>query len=167
MTKARDPKKRVWRTTTRKGERVLIDPDGNIWRGTAQEVRDAPLMPRRRNALAQGIKIARHIAAQFDYTPEQAAEYVREKRRDAIRAGYRDTRDASVNISPELYLQLTAGARLVMGAGKTPDDFFARLFRDELEALLDVAENETGKREIPMTRHERAALERLRGTPGT
>jgi len=85
--KTKAPAKRVWRRTTRKGERVLIDPDGHIYHGTAAEVREAALMPERRDALAQSIVFARYIAAQFDYTPEQRREYVREKRREAIHFG--------------------------------------------------------------------------------
>jgi len=53
-----------------------------------------------------------------------------------------------------------------MGDGEKLDDYFRQLFESELEALLEVAQSETGKREIPMTRHERAALERLRRGSG-
>ena len=157
------PKKAVWRTTTRKGERVLVDPDGHVYHGTAQEIREAALVPYRRKMLADSIKFARYIAAQFDYTPEERREYVREKRRDAISCGHFDAHTGTnIPIPNDMYLQLCAGARLVMGDGETLDDYFAQLFRSELDALLDVAQNETGKREIPLTRHERAALDRLR-----
>ena len=157
-----------WRKTTRKGERVLIDPDGRIYHGTAQEVREAALMPKRRRALAQDIKFARYFSAQSNYTPEERREwlrdYVRETRRDAIHAGHFDAHaETSIPISNELYLQLCAGARLVMGDGETIEDFFAELFRCEIEALLDVAQSETGRREIPLNRYERAAIDRLRG----
>ena len=167
MAKAKTPAKRVWRETRRKGERVLVDPAGRVYYGTAQEVRDAALMPRRRNALAQGIKLARHMAARFGCTPDERREWVREKRRDAIHLGsFDDHCGGGVRISPALYIQLCAGARLVMGEGEKVDDYFAQLFRGELDALLDVAQSETGRREIPMTRHERAALESLRRGSG-
>ena len=152
-----------WRKATRKGERVLIDPDGRIYHGTAQEVREAALMPERRSALAQSIKFARYVSARFNYTPEERREYVRETRRDAIHAGHFDAHaGTNIPMSYELYLQLCAGARLVMGDGETIEDFFAELFRCEIEALLDVAQSETGRREIPLNRYERAALDRLR-----
>ena len=56
-----------WRETRRKGERVLIDPAGRIYYGTPEEVREAALMPRRRDALAefdaaQAAKIAKREA---------------------------------------------------------------------------------------------------------
>lgn len=154
--------RRIWHTVTRNGVTCLVAPNGTRYRGTAQEVRDAALMPYKRDALAQSIVFARYIAAQFDYTPEQRREYVREKRREAIRTWHLETHlGNSIRISPELYLQLTAGARLVMGDGEKLEDYFRQLFESELEALLDVAQSETGKREIPMTRHERAAFARL------
>ena len=161
------PKKAVWHTTTRKGERVLVDPDGHVYHGTPEEVREAALMPRRRDALAQSIEWARHTADKFNYTPDERREYIREKRRDAISAGHFDAHTGTnIPIPNDVYLQLCAGARLVMGDGETVDDFFAQMFQTELEALLDVAESETGKREIPLTRHERAALDRLRRDGG-
>ena len=58
MTKARDPKKRVWRTTARKGERVLIDPDGNIWRGTAQEVER--ILKALKNGIMSALRVKAH-----------------------------------------------------------------------------------------------------------
>ncbi len=160
---AKAPTKRVWRTTTRQGERVLIDPDGHVYHGTAQEIREAALMPYRRDELADDIKTARYIAAKFSYTPEARREYVREKRRDAIHSGNYDANfGESVHVPADVYILLKAGARLVLGEGKTVDDFFRGLFESEVDALLDVAQNETGKREIPLTRYERAALDRLR-----
>lgn len=157
-----------WRKITRKGERVLVDPDGRIYHGTAQEVREAALMPKRRRALAQDIKFLRYFSAQSNYTPEERREWlrdsVREARRDEIRAGHFDAHaETNIPISNELYLQLCAGARLVMGDGETIEDYFAELFRCEIEALRDVAQSETGRREIPLNRYERAAIDRLRG----
>ena len=155
-----------WRETTRKGERVLVSPDARVYYGTAQEVRESALMPYRRKMLADSIKFARYISARFNYTPEERRACVAEKRRDAIIAGCSDAHTGTnIPIPNDVYLQLCAGARLVLGDGETLDDYFAQLFRGELDALLDVAQSETGKREIPLTRHEKAALERLRGTP--
>ncbi len=154
-----------WRTTTRKGERVLIDPAGHVYHGTAQEVREAALTPTSRRSLANSIAFVRDTAAHFNYTPEEMREYVREKRRDAIEkehcfAYLRET----VTIPEDVYILLRAGARLVRD---NFDEFLADMFQGELEALLEVAERETGKREIPLTRYERAALDRLRGNGKT
>ncbi|MBR6733063.1 MAG: hypothetical protein IKL96_01560 [Kiritimatiellae bacterium] len=161
MTKAKTPKKAVWRETRRKGVRVLIDPDGNVYYGTPEEVREAALMPRRRDALAQSIEWARHTADKFNYTPDERREYIREKRRDAIHSGNYDAHfGESVHVPSDVYILLKAGARLVCDSF---DEFLAEVCSSQLEALLDVAARDTGKREIPLTRYERAALDRLRG----
>ena len=161
MTRAKTPKKAVWRETRRKGQRVLVDPDGNVYHGTPEEVRAAALMPRQRDALAQSIEWARHTADKFNFTPEQRREYIREKRRDAIHWGNYDAHfGESVHVPADVYILLKAGARLV---SDNFDEFLADVLQGELEALLDVAEIDTGKREIPLTRYERAALDRLRG----
>ena len=165
MAKAKTPKKAVWRETRRKGVRVLVDPAGNVYYGTPEEVREAALMPERRDALAQSIEWARHVADKFNYTPEQRREYIRETRRDAIHSGAYDAHfGESVHVAADVYILLKAGARLV---SDNFDEFLAEVFQHELEALLDVAETDTGKREIPLTRYERAALDRLRGNGKT
>ena len=152
-----------WRETRRKGERVLVDPDGHVYHGTAQEIREAALMPKRRDALAQDIKWARHTADKFNYTPEERREYVRENRRDAISCGHFDAHTGTnIPIPNDVYLQLCAGARLVLGDGETINDFFADMFDAALVGLLDKAAEVTGKREIPLTRYERAALDRIK-----
>lgn len=148
-----------WRKSRRSGERVVIDPDGHIYHGTAKDIRDAAFMPYHRAALAESLKLARYIAAECNFTPEERREYIREKRRDAISMRHLDeVVGTCVHIPADLYLQLAAGARLVLADGETLDDFFAQLFRSSLDGPLDVAENQTGKREIPMSRHERAVL---------
>ena len=167
MARAKTPKKAVWRETLRKGQRVLVDPDGNIYRGTAQEVRDAALMPYRRDALARSLNLHRYCRNCGTFDAAEFAERCAASRRDAIHFGWADALiGVSVHIPAATYIKMLAGSRLVMGDGEKPEDYFRQLFESELEALLDVAQSETGKREIPMTRHERDALERLRGTPG-
>lgn len=157
--------RKCWRTTTRKGERVLIDPAGHIYHGTAQEVRDAALTPTAREGLARSIQFARYIAEQFKYTPDERRGYVREKRFDAIRKDRTlDSHGESIEIPADVFILLRAGARLV---SDNFDEFLADMFQGELEGLLDVAENDTGKREIPLTRQERAALDRIRAMAKT
>ena len=67
----------------------------------------------------------------------------------------------TVPISADRLIMLRAGSRLVRGDGETFDDFCAGLFDSEIYALMDAAEIETGKREIPLTRRERQALAAL------
>lgn len=153
---------RAWRTTTRKGERVLIDPAGHIYRGTAREVRDAGLMPFRRGSLAQSLRLVRLLRRKGVVDSAEYRAMCEDYRRDAIEYGTADfTMKHDVPISAEMLVLLTAGARLVAGEGETVEDYFTGLFRSELDALLDVAQDETGKREIPLTSHERAALVRI------
>lgn len=156
----------TWRTTTRKGERVLIDPHGHTYHGTAQEIRDEALTPTSRRNLANSIEFVRRMAEQFTHTHEErreyVREYVREKRRDAIEKEHCFAYlQETITVPADVYILLRAGARLVR---EDFNEFISQVFRDELEALLDVAESETGKREIPLTRYERAALDRIKAT---
>ena len=50
-----------------------------------------------------------------------------------------------------------AGARLL---GQTFEEYWDGVIEGLFDTLLDVAEQKTGKREIPLTRHEMAALAR-------
>ena len=157
MNKAKRP---TWKTITKDGHAALRSPDGRIYYGTPREISECALMPWRRDALAKSQKLARHMAAKGTYTLKELREVCAENRREAVRRGYHDAADgACVTIPADVFVKLCAGARLVRD---TFDDFLVELFNTELVALLDVAEAETGRREIPLTRHERAALERLR-----
>ena len=151
-----------WRETRRKGERVLIDPDGHIYHGTAREVRDAAMTPHRRSALAQDIRWARHVAAKYNYTPEEAAEYVREKRREAIDRNDGDAVDAyHAHIKQELGIVAEAAARYM---GQTVEAFIADAVDAAIRGTIDLAELDAGKpgAGLPLTRHERAALDRIK-----
>jgi len=151
-----------WRTTTRKGERVLIDPDGHVYHGTAQEVREAALTPTSRRILANDMEFARRsIFDRFNFTPAERRGYICEKRLDAIRTDRQFRRlGRPITVPADVFILLRAGARLVCD---NFDEFLADMFQGELEALQELAQQETGRREIPLTRHERAALDRLRG----
>lgn len=165
MAKAKTPKKAVWRETRRKGERVLVDPDGSIYHGTPGEVREAALMPDSRDALAQSLQLARYLREEGTFGAAEFRAHCAARRREAIQFGSLDTNGlCTVAISADRLIMLQAGSRLVRGEGETFDDFCVDLFDAEISALMDAAECETGKREIPLTRHERAALERLRRT---
>ena len=152
-----------WRETRRKGERVLIDPAGRIYHGTAAEVRDAAMTPRNRKWLAQRLEWARHTADKFGYTPDERREYFREKRREAIKTSCQfESFGEDISVPVDVYILLKAGARLVLADGETVNDFFADVFDAALVGLLDKAAEVTGKREIPLTRYERAALDRIK-----
>ena len=83
----------------------------------------------------------------------------RDRRRSHIMFGAHDE-SASVSIPADVFIRLQAGARLV--GFDTFDDFLDDLWHGEAQALLDFALSETGKRELPLTRHERAALQRIK-----
>lgn len=152
----------TWRTTTRKGERVLIDPAGRIFHGTAREVREAALTPERRDDLAQSIEWARHNADHFGYTPEQRREYIREKRREALRYNdYWTVAPHHTHIKQELGIVAEAAARYM---GQTVEAFIADAVDAAVRKAIDKAELDAGKPGVglPITRHERAALDRIK-----
>ena len=151
-----------WRETRRNGERVLIDPAGRIIHGTAQEVREAALTPERRDALAQSIEWARHTADKFGYTPEQRREYIREKRREELRRNdYWTVAPYHAHIEQELGIVAEAAARYM---GQTVEAFIADAVDAAVRGTIDVAELDAGKPGVglPITRHERAALDRIK-----
>ena len=148
------PKK--WRTARRDGRTVDVSPDGRTIYGTAQEVRDAALMPWRRHWLAEALKIRHMTCRDRDELRETAAA----ARRDAVRMGATDAAAdmASVAIPAELLIRVTAAARFM----ERPTDVFVREACESfIEATLDMVHGETGKRELPLTRHELDALERI------
>lgn len=151
-----------WRVTRRKGERVLVDPSGHIYHGTAQEVRDVVLMPFRRKQLADSIRFARCLASNYDYTPEERRECVREKRLDAISRNENDVVDVyPADIKEELAIVAKAAAR---NMGQTFDEFIADAVDAAVRGTIDVSEIDAGKpgSGLPLTRHERAALDRIK-----
>lgn len=149
-----------WRKTRRKGERVLIDPAGRIFHGTAQEVREAALTPERRDELAQSIEWARHIADKFGYTPEQRREYIREKRREALRWNdFWTVQPHHAHIKQELGIVAEAAAKYM---GQAFDDFISEAVYAAIDATIDKVKSDTGADGLPLTRHERAALDRIK-----
>ena len=149
-----------WRETTRKGERVIVSPDGaRVYYGTAKEVRDAALLPRRRNELAAKLRFRRRMAGKCGDTPEELADRIRKERRGAISRAGSDAKTVMqlVPMTEAEFIQLNAGARLL---GQTFEGYWDGVIEGLFDTLLDVAEQKTGKREIPLTRHERAALAR-------
>lgn len=156
----KDSKPARWRDTKRKGVRVSVSPDGRIYYGTAQEVRNAALSPSRRNSLASGIRWKLYVAKQCDFTPRAVRAAIMEARRDAIKQRDVDARMVAwyVPMSERDYIMLNAGARLL---GLSDDEYWAELIESQKAALLETAQRKTGKREIPLTRYERAALARL------
>lgn len=151
-----------WRETRRKGERVLIDPAGRIFHGTAQEVREAALTPERRDELAQSIEWARHIADKFGYTPEQRREYIREKRRGELRHNdFWTVAPYHAHIKQELGIVAEAAARYM---GQTVEAFIADAVDAAVRGTMDLVELDAGKPGVglPITRHERAALDRIK-----
>ena len=149
----------MWKTCRVGGRAALRSPDGRCYYGTSAEVREAALTPWRRDALAESLRI---VLRSVGGSREDRAEAVREVRREAIMASATDRVTgchSSVCIEDADRIFLAAGARL---AGfDSFDDFIRDLIRSEREALVDIALKETGKAEMPFTRHERAALARL------
>ena len=154
--------RRIWRTVTRNGVTRLVAPDGTRYAGTAAEVNAAALMPDRRDALAQSLRLARYLRNTATLDAAECRAMCEDRRRKAIQCGAADAKcPRGIPISAEMLIKIKAGSRLVRGYEESFEDYLAEVFRSELDALLDVAQSETGRREIPMTRHERAALARI------
>lgn len=161
MADAKMAKRKRWRETRHNGRACVVSPDGRVFYGTAQEVRAAALTPTARNGLAWALATERILAQKFALPFERVNARARSRRRNAIGLASTDALVVShmVPMTEADYIRLCAGARL-RGFGST-GDYFRSLVRIEIEGLLDLAEMQTGKREIPLTRHERAAVERL------
>ncbi len=142
----------AWRTVKINGRIAERSPDGRTFYGTAQEVRDAGLMPWRRQWLAESLKVRRMTCPDREYLREVA----RELRRDAVRRGWMDAAEdrASVAISSELLIWATAAAR---ANGQTVEAWAAAWLNEAVNAELDEQADGT----LPLTRHELAALERI------
>ena len=166
MSKTKETaRKRVWkRGRDRAGNPYIIDPDGRKYHGTSAEVREAALTPWRRAALAQSLKVQRSCRDHGAIRAVDFAECCATDRLEAIEMGTFDTTDGvNVRIPTDVFIMLSAGSRLVRDDF---DEYLAELWEAEISALLDVAQSDTGKREIPLTRHERAALARVRCADG-
>ena len=151
---------KVWIPNRRDGNGCYFhrDPDGRRWYGTPAEVREAVLMPWRRDMLARELRFIRSYAEDYGTDRETLAEREKAQRREARQAGSDGWGGGSVTIPADTYIRLVAGARLVRD---NFDEYLAELWNSEISAFLEVAESDTGKREIPMTRYELAALARL------
>ena len=66
----------------------------------------------------------------------------------------------ALNVSERDYILLKAGARLV--GYDSFADYVQGLIDCEIENLKGIAYNKTGRFEIPLTRHEKAALDACR-----
>jgi len=149
----------TWRTVATSRGLAARSPDGRLYYGTPAEVREAALMPWRRKMLADSLRFIRYYAESgHDCDREELAEWAKSKRRDAIQAGSHDSAcGVGITIPAEVYIRLVAGARLL---GHTKEEFFTEVWESQVTGILDYADHATGKREIPLTRHERDALAR-------
>ena len=157
---------KTWRTIRKHGKCILRSPGGMEFTGTPREVREAALMPEERARLADSLRFWRNFRSAEKWSAEKLREVCAEKRRDAIMMSRTSCSPASCGssfaVDEATRIKLVAGARELLG--QTLAEFVESTFSDVLEMLLDLAQSETGKREIPLTRHERAALERLEST---
>jgi len=157
----KEPKAKIWRTVKRRGRLALRSPSGAYYYGTAAEIRDASLMPRERDMLARSMRLARSLRRDGVYSMGECREIVAAHRRESIQFAAMDARrGVCVEIPAADYVALVAGARML--GYDDFDEFLAELWRSERTAFLDFAQGQQGKREIPMTRQERRAFERLR-----
>lgn len=157
----KEPKAKIWRTVKKRGRLALRSPSGAYYYGTAAEIRDAALMPHARDMLARSMRLARSLRRDGVYSDGECREIVAAHRREAVQFGAADARrGVCVEVPAADYIMLVAGARML--GYDDFDDFLTELWRSERESFLDFAASQLGKREVPMTRQERRAFERLR-----
>jgi len=157
-------KSRRWHTFVRKadGKAVLRAPDGREYEGTVAEVRAEGMAPWRRRMLADEIGVAWRITKPGS---EERAWIVAERRRDAIRYAAFDKINGftAARLPSSLAILAEAAARFM---GQDFDEFVAEAVEAQIQGTRDVCRQETGTYDLPLTRHERAALERLGGEGG-
>lgn len=149
-------KQKRWRTITRRsdGVPVLRSPDGREWLGTAAEVREAELVPDRRKMLAECLHV------EWITTAPGTAErrwLVAAQRREAIQGS---ATDVALGIGGGVTLPLALSIRAAAAArfhGMSLDKWLA----GAAEAMIQAAADANGG-SLPFTRHERAALGRIR-----
>ena len=138
--------RRVWRKRTINGVLTLFSPDGRKFYGTPREVRDAALYPWQRKSLAASI---RNVRVDFADDRDCLNEACREARMDAIRE--RSMYALCGDRENDRRIIVAACARLT---GEKEDEFRNNWVDAGIEAIIDAVENY----DLPMTRHERAAL---------
>ena len=137
--------------TTKDGRRVLRDPDGRDWFGTAQEVREAGLMPETLRDLRRSLRLLGIAAGSV----EAAA-----MRQEAIQFDLEFLRKCgtSVSVTCDEYILLCAGARYMRRRhGVTDRAYWRGGIRSLIEGVIECALND-GLPELPLTRDERKAL---------
>ena len=164
-TRGAKPSKKTsprWHMVTRNGKTRLVAPNGERFTGTPQEVRAAALTPNKRDDLAGSLRLARYLRSCRTVDATGYMEMCNNSRMNAILSSMLGEKlPQTLTIPQDKYILLVAGSRLVRGNDRSFQDFINDSLQCELEALLDQAEAQTGKREIPLTRQERLALARL------
>lgn len=142
----------TWRTIRQAGAWVLRSPSGEQWTGTATDVRGAILQPWNRDGLAKDIKTAR-----LAYRGRACyGETIKDARRCAILNDRVSAKDGtSITIANKLRLEARAAARYM---GQSEEQFISEAILAAIEGTKDICQNDTGSFELPMTRHERAAM---------
>lgn len=152
---AANGKRAAWRTVTRDGKRALLSPEGEVYYGTPAEVNEAALMPDRRRALAESLRVARLVCRTRDELRESCAERRREK--IMLWKDFDRTHRPAVTLPPALHVLLGACARYW---GDTVEYTLADIVATDLRASIEDAKGE-GLPTLPLTRHEQAALRAL------
>lgn len=143
-----------WRTVRRKGgQGVLLAPDGREFEGTEGEVRAAAMTPERRRMLADAIRVVR-----LTTKPGTADRrlFAASRRREAILGTETDAvlgLGGGFRLPPALAIRAEAAARF---DGMALDEWLA----EAAVALVGAVADANGG-ELPLTRHERSALDRL------
>lgn len=143
-----------WRNTRYKGSPVVVTPEGLVFFGTAQEVRDLCLSPWARNRLASSLKIWRLVHC-GDFGKMKAA--AADARREVIWLSRCIDKEMSISIPASVYVRMVASARY---RGETVKEWFERWMEAAFEVEIDDIGSDTGKREFQFTSKESAFVRR-------
>ena len=157
--KAKTKTNAKWRTVTKGGRTVLLSPSGRRYYGTPREIRNAALVPWRRDMLADGLRACRAMFPRDGADYAERARHCEERRRHALLDSYAfdcDNTPSAANITPELLIFVRALAR---GKGQTEGEYITQLLSENVVAAMEA--DGKGVSRLVLTRHEQRALDRL------
>lgn len=148
-----------WRTVTKNGRTALLSPSGSRYYGTPREIRNAALVPWRRDMLADGLRALRAVFPRDGADYAERANCCAERRRRALLDSYAfdcDNMPSAANIAPELLIFVRALAR---SKGQTESEYVTQALSKCVVAAMEATGQ--GSSQLVLTRHEQRALERL------
>ena len=143
--------KSTWKTVRTKQGVALRSPEGRLYYGNPQEIRDIKMLPWVRKQLSDGVRYLRDYAARNAMSGEELRELVKELRRDAISSNHISKSVHGGDTGCDREILARACARYM---GETYEEYINGCIDAAIEAAIEDAPGYT----IPRTRYEKAAL---------